>query len=212
MHRAHARDPRKLNIQCKFPETNELILNMNAWKWRGCVGFLQVLHWLLIVAVDVLLVWSRALDSWRDTLVGWRGCWESFFFLFLKERWELMRSAQRDPELSVQRIGLLNAVKLNVSCEGPNQTRRSEKCARTWGDCDLMGDWDLTMWHTQVTLTGRKRVQLSKSALWGKCCSFHVVNATSAGQKRTHVSLMGTFLRKPCVLTGKFRTVVRSIS
>lgn len=28
---------------------------------------------------------------------------------------------------------------------------------------------------TQVTLTGRKRMQLSKSASWGKCCRFHVV-------------------------------------
>lgn len=84
-----------------------------------------------------------------------------------------VRPGQRDPDLSVQRIGLPNAAKLNISCEGPDQTRGSEECARTWDDC-VRVCWDSPMWHTQVALTGRKRMQLNKSALWGKYRSFHV--------------------------------------
>lgn len=147
-------------------------------------------------------VWVFSRCSSDSSSLLWMSCWSeakllirkgtlwSFFtfwsrkklshFFFLKERWELMRPGQRDPDLSVQRIGLQNAANFLVRDQIRPEDLRNvlvldmimRTCAETH-PCD-----------TQVTLTGRKRMQL-----WGKY--FHVlVNATSAGQNRTQVSLL----------------------
>lgn len=128
VHQAHVRDSGKLHIQCKFSERNELLLNMNAWKWRGCVGVLQVLQRLFIVArgcsvglkpdcssgakimeqvwIILSLLLLLLLLIPKGTLWSIFTYWsqkrlrESFFPL--KERWESMRSGQGDPDLSVQ--------------------------------------------------------------------------------------------------------------